>query len=121
MSVQVCLGKIDAWVMESDSATSFLETTFGTKLDIPDDDLALISECGCDEGTHWDNEECQSCGCDFSSHEDSYCPDREMEYFECEKFQFLKEFIVTGNYETTFRISKKIEQTKFTKFLDFIS
>ena len=120
MTIQVCLGGIDAWVIQQPQvAISFLEATFGKKMEIPDDDVELGShKCRCCIA-HSFCEPCLKCGVAYGHHNDIY---RRRECaFHCRVYQVLKQCRVKGTYETTFDITNVNEQTRLKKFIEFIS
>jgi len=68
-SVQVCLGEIETWLMESGSHINYLESTFGVKLEFPGENEILMKSCSCPEGTHPDSLLCCGCGKSFNTHD----------------------------------------------------
>ncbi len=123
MSIQVCLGAIDSWVIqEPQKNISFLEETFETKMEIPDNKVKLGRHyCECE--THDSNEICLRCGNRYGGHghqQHKRCPN-DNNYFACEHYQLLKQCDSKGKHETTFDLSKEKERTRLIKFLAFIA
>ena len=48
ISVQVCLGEIDQWLMESNNMLNFLNSTFGSALEIPGGSEISWKDCSCE-------------------------------------------------------------------------
>lgn len=132
-SVQVCLGKIDAWLMATSSSAEFLESTFGTKLNIPD-------ETAFNPKPPSPYDVCMNCGHTLSNHHikpygssfnvskplsDYECPDYSGQTFRNKSSdppsQVLKTFSMSGKVELTFDVAIESEQTKLKKFLEFAS
>ena len=123
MSIQVCLGEIDAWVIqEPQKNISFLEKTFETKMEIPDDKVTLgPHKCSC--YTHLPNEICLSCGKKYCDHLPwtKRCNDKSRyESFQCEYYQILKQCKNEGKHEANFNLTNEKERIRLTKFLEFI-
>ena len=125
MAIQVCLGGIDAWVIqEPQVAISFLETTFDTIMEIPDETIELKPhECKCGPNAHDYYERCLCCGEAYGNHFDTQrkCRKGGWAKFHCEVSQVLEQCKVNGKYETTFDITNVNEQTRLKKFMEFIS
>ena len=125
MTIQVCFGEIDAWVIqEPQVAISFLEATFDTKMEIPDDTVELRAhECKCGPNAHDYHERCLSCGKVYGDHFGTKRKCRESRHikFHCEVYQVLEQCKVNGKYETTFDVTNVNEQTRLKKFMEFIS
>jgi hypothetical protein len=126
MSIQVCLGEIDAWVIqETQENISFLEETFETNMEIPDDNVQLEPRwCSCRENHHPD-EICLNCGKKYCDHcVATYHPGRHCEsgdHYQCQYYQILKWCNGDGKIEITFDITNEKEKTKLTKFLEFMA
>jgi hypothetical protein len=121
MSIQVCLGEIDSWVIQEPQGNiSYLEETFEMKMEIPDNNVTLGRHyCKC--VTHDSNEICLKCGNRYGGHQQhKRCPPGNS-YFACEHYQLLKQCTSKGKYETTFDISEENERTRLNKFLAFIA
>jgi hypothetical protein len=120
MSIQVCLGGIDAWVIqEPQKNISFLEETFEKKMEMPDENVTLgRHRCGCE--THDSNEICLNCRERYCDHK-TYCPDRRYQVFECEWYQLLKQSDGKGKYESTFDLTNEKEKTKLKKLLELMA
>ncbi|KAL7448566.1 hypothetical protein ACHAWC_000730 [Mediolabrus comicus] len=128
MTIQVCLGEIDAWVIqETQNNINFLEETFKKKMEIPDDDQ-LGRNCICE--THDPNKHCLRCGINYGLHK-PYCPLSCLETnitspvllrrFQCEYYQVLKQCNSVGKFETTFNLTDEKERARLTKLLEFIA
>jgi hypothetical protein len=123
MSIQVCLGEIDAWVIQEPQGNiTFLEKTFETRMEIPDDKVTLgPHKCSC--YTHLPNEICLSCGkkyCDQLPWT-KRCNDKSRyESFQCEYYQILKQCKNEGKHEANFNLTNEKERIRLTKFLEFI-
>lgn len=133
MSVQVCLGAVEAWVMEPQKIIDFLEKTFGNKVDIPDD-INASHVCDCPEGTHGKYAKCLLCeghhhGRDGHTRTASgrfkcFRPNSSSSsYFHCNVpvAQVIKEIRnENGKHEASFNITEEKERKKLVKFLEFI-
>ncbi|KAL7454171.1 hypothetical protein ACHAWC_005805 [Mediolabrus comicus] len=125
MSIQVCLGAIDSWVIqEPQKNITFLEETFQMKMEIPDNNVTLGRDyCVCIR--HDPNEICLKCGNWYGGHttvgQHRRCPHPTNSYFTCEHYQLLKQCTSKGKHETTFDLSKENERTRLNKFLAFIA
>ncbi|KAL3792445.1 hypothetical protein HJC23_001563 [Cyclotella cryptica] len=143
ISVQICLGKIDEWIMEPNETLHFLETTFGN---VPRLHVKKLGEqhrsknttmflCHCPVGRHKDEDMCLKCKHTFRKHNIrmspefdgdvtcSYmCPHRQ-DYFHCNEVAavVLKECSSCGRHETKFSLLNEIERSKLKKFLDYIT
>lgn len=144
MNVQVCLGNIESWAMESYDNIDYLESTFGVKLEIPNYFDSMIRKCDCPPGTHPDHLKCSDCSIPFCQHGIGFsvypkqCPDRKSrsgyggsgvggsgfgtQFFHCKKFQVLKRCTnnVPGKIETTFTISSEDDRKRLQKLLEFM-
>jgi hypothetical protein len=123
MSIQVCLGGIDAWVIQEPQGNiTFLEKTFETRMEIPDDKVTLgPHKCSC--YTHLPNEICLSCGKKYCDHLPwtKRCNDKSRyESFQCEYYQILKQCNNEGKHEANFNLTNEKERVRLTKFLEFI-
>jgi hypothetical protein len=126
MSIQVCLGEIDAWVIqEPQKNISFLEETFKQEMEMPDDNVTLgRHQCRC--GTHLPNEICLKCGNQYGGHAVWHslrtCPSGLSNWvFECEYYQVLMQCNGNGKHEMTFNLNDEKEKTKLKKLLDLIA
>lgn len=129
MSVQVCLGEIEAWIMEPQRNVKYIEHTFGAQLVIPEEGEELINECHCSEGTHPDSLECLRCWCTFESHGSCNrvgtlryeCPSSSS-YFRCRKTHLLKKYTnAHGSVAAKFDMGKGFDQRKLEKLMEFMS
>jgi hypothetical protein len=124
MSIQVCLGEIDAWVIqEPQKNTTFLEETFEKKMEIPDNVTLERHNCNC-ETPHDPNEICLCCGKKFREHDarDKMCPNRYSYYrFQCQYYQVLMQCDGNGKHEMTFNLDSEKEKTKLKKLLELIA
>lgn len=124
MSIQVCLGEIDAWVIQESMETiNFLEETFEKKMEIPDDNVILgRHKCSCE--THDSNEICLCCTKKYCDHlyAEKQC-DRNHPYkcFQCEYYQLLKQCNSDGTFKTTFDITNDEGKAKLKKFLELMA
>jgi hypothetical protein len=128
MSIQVCLGEIDAWVIqEPQKNITFLEETFEKKMEMPDENVTLgRHKCECE--THDPNEICLSCGKKYCEHDVhnkiKMCPDplriTFSRLFHCRYFQVLKQCKSKGKHETTFNLADEKERARLTKLLEFM-
>ena len=122
MSIQVCLGEIDAWVIqEPQKNISFLEETFEKKMEMPDDDVTLgPHRCSCE--THDPYEICLSCGKNFCEHDNKRCPNADYwQYFQCKYYQLLMQCDGNGEHKMTFDLDNEKEKTKLKKLLELIA
>ena len=121
-SVQVCLGEIETWLMESGSHINYLESTFGVKLEFPGENEILTNYCSCPEGTHPDSLLCCGCGKSFNTHggSDHRCSTGYGHCFKCKKFNLLKSCSLPGTLEMKFDISKLHERKRLEKVLELM-
>jgi len=129
MSIQVCLGEIDSWVIqEPQKNISFLEDTFFKQMEMPDNNVTLgRHKCSCK--THDPNEICLSCGKKYCDHYDSShrCNERyhshsyRNKYFQCEYYQLLKLCNGNGEYKSTFDLTNEKERMRLRKFLEYMA
>jgi hypothetical protein len=131
MSIQVCLGEIDAWVIqETQENVTFLEETFAKKIEIPDDNIQLgPHECSCE--SHNPYELCLSCGLTFCNHNDydntRRCPNdmfgnRNYTRFQCQYHQVLKRcHSNAGKHEMSFHISDEQDKVRLKKLLELMA
>ncbi len=139
MSIQVCLGEIDAWVIqESKETITFLEETFKKKMEIPDEDVIIEPhQCKC-VTPHDPDEICLYCDKMYCDHYDSNhrCNERDYNsnysyefsnnefsnnYFRCEYYQLLKQCNSDGTFKTTFDITNEEGKAKLKKFLELMA
>ena len=123
MSIQVCLGEIDSWVIqEPQENITFLEETFEMKMEIPDYEVTLgPHKCSC--YTHDPNEICLRCGKKYCDHLPwtKRCNDENRyQSFRCEYYQILKQCNNEGKHEANFNLTNEKERIRLTKFLEFI-
>jgi hypothetical protein len=143
-SIQVCLGKIESWLLEPKSNIQFLEETFQNKLII-----IPTMPLGDDYAYPWQKDMrnfpdslpremntliCQRCNSFFEEHKHNYvregsgfkfqCPDI-LGFFkkwdnrpECQVLKCYSE--ESGKFEKTFTIAKASDQQKLKKFIDFM-
>ena len=52
MSVQVCLGEIETWIMEPKENINYLEATFDVKIEMPNVSEVLTKNCSCPSQEH---------------------------------------------------------------------
>ncbi|KAL9191269.1 hypothetical protein ACHAXT_000975 [Thalassiosira profunda] len=117
MSVQVCLGKIEGWVIEPQTVTNFLEESFGKKLECGEDEMTY---CECPEGSHCKDDLCGSCGIGFERHGRYYSYSSCA--FMCNGFKVLKECdTADGRHDMAFNVVKESERQRLTKFLEFLA
>jgi hypothetical protein len=131
MSIQVCLGEIDAWVIqESKETINFLEETFEKKIEIPDENVILEPhQCKCEK--HDPNEICLYCTKKYCDHYGSHhrCNERDYNfhsyetnnYFRCEYYQILKQCNSEGKIETTFEITNEQGKARLKKLLELMA
>ena len=129
-SIHVCLGGIEAWLVESNANIVFLEESFGTNLEIPNADDFLGQECACGPLTHMHSDLCLDCNREYGSHypqrylgvgvTELQCLSGHREAFKCKKIHILKSFNESGKFEKTFNIGKENDQIKLKKFLEFM-
>ena len=104
-AMQVALGQIDEWAMQTTSNLSFIEETFGKELVIPDDiDSNDLSN------------KCFYCNCRVSTY-----PSRSECSFEmCKTKETLTECTVSGKYDTVFYLSQDDERERLKRFMYFV-
>jgi len=136
-SIQVCLGKIESWLLEPKSNIQFLEETFGKKL------IIIRAVPLCDDYAHpcqkallheMNTWICQRCNSSFNAHKKYTYSKREGSVFkfQCQdklgffkrsdirpECQVLKCYKESGKFEKTFTIAKASDQQKLKKFIDF--
>ena len=120
MSIQVCLGTIDAWVIQEPlKNTSFLEETFEKKMEMPDDNVTVERHnCNC-KTPHDPNEICLYCVKKFCEHNNKRCPaPYDWQYFKCRYYQVLMQCDGNGKHEMTFDLDNEKEKTKLKKLLE---
>jgi hypothetical protein len=130
MSIQVCLGEIDAWVIqESKETINFLEETFEKVMEIPDEDVTLgPHQCNC-VSPHNPKEICLGCNKTFSDHHSSErrCNKErrtysyQNDYFRCQYYQLLKQCNSEGKIETTFDITNEQGKARLKKLLELMA
>ena len=125
MSIQVCLGEIDWWVIQEPlKNTSFLEETFEKKMETPDANVTLtIQKCSC-KTPHDPNEIClyYNCGKKFCEHNNKRCPaPYDWQSFKCRYYQVLMQCNGNGEHKMTFDLDNEKEKTKLKKLLELIA
>ncbi|KAL7543367.1 hypothetical protein ACHAWF_007376 [Thalassiosira exigua] len=124
ITVQICLRKIDMWVMEAQSNIDFLEEMFDIQMERPSSDSSDLEKvCSCPYGTHSDILQCLSCNKPFRKHPSSKrCRPNFSPTFRCKVFQLLK---LCDNpsvkIEATFDIATDKERMKLSKLLEFMA
>lgn len=136
MSIQVCLGSIEEWIMVPKENINYLESTFGESIaeTSPDYTDELEKDCDCPPGTHSDCLLCLRCKRSYSSHcqrcNEKTCHDWDTYYdyrdrvFRCKKFQVLKKCVnnsTLGKIESKFEIAKESDQKKLEMLLKFMA
>eukprot|EP00980_Cylindrotheca_fusiformis_P008446 scaffold1786_cov138-Cylindrotheca_fusiformis.AAC.4 len=127
--IQVCLGKIDEWLMLTQYEIEFIETTFGKRLERPG--IVAVADCIGKDHKHPFSEKCLRCPYPLGSHsaENYYCPNAPYAsysprhpVFQCatSATHVLKKCKVNGKFEASFNIAKDDQQEKLRKFLDFV-
>ena len=125
MSIQVCLGEIDAWVIqETQNNINFLEETFKEKMEIPDDNVQLgPRNCECER--HNPFEICLICDKTFCEHEmysNRRCPTGNYQRFQCQYYQVLKRCNNNvGKHEMSFHITNEQEKARLKKLLELMA
>ena len=125
--VQVCLGGIDSWLMDTTSNVAYLENTFGIKLDVRGSSTPWPTWCRC--GDHVASARCGTCNTSFSQHtiigESSLraCPKPHYyQHFFCNKsYKVLTDYFAEGKFETTFDISKESDRAQLNLMATFLS
>ena len=130
-SVQVCLREIETWLMEPGSNIQYIESKFGVKLELPEENEILTKSCTCPAGTHSGSLVCVQCKKELRNHIDSSsttlkkkcysCPYLH-DVFQCSKFNLLKEWNSTlpGSLELKFNIAKLHDRKKLDKVLELM-
>jgi hypothetical protein len=120
-SVQVCLGNIDSWLMETAHSIEYLETKFGAKVDPKlKKTYARPRWCKCADNTHTDI--CANCTKSFSAgqehciHRNNFCT-----FFCGRMYQNLADYTMRGRFEATFDISIEREREQLDRLHDFLS
>ena len=103
---QVCLGEVDAWVIQPSKNASFIDILFETKLDIPTDvdPFEKSNEC-----------------CYYKDSINLYSRYDYCSRSKCKKVIVLTECSVPGRYETVFDVALESEQARLQRFLYFVS
>ena len=110
--IQVCLGEVDCWLLDSEINTRFLETTFGKTLE------ASLS-----------NQPCMHCCAHFVMHQRAFYGEHDRQlcqggwdfYNYHRREEILMEYENPGRFEVVFYISQVTEQTRLIRLLDFMS
>eukprot|EP01082_Thalassiosira_pseudonana_P006051 g5514.t1 g5514 contig2:682325-683428(+) len=144
ISVQVCLGGIEEWILEPTTTTSFLESIFGDFMTYQGGQQCgkiTPERCSCAEGTHDKETKCLRCGFLFGGHKkdvqyDDFgelfgpvpcrtswtCPNSPKEYrFTCRRPVILKDYHVTGRFETKFNVAEEGQREKLKQFVAFLT
>jgi hypothetical protein len=124
--VQVRLGEIETWLMETASNMNYLESKFGMQIVMPENDVAM--ECQCPYGTHPDLQACRRCGKYFFKHYGMGCHPTETTFLRGRKFtcnrkpHLLKELTTTlpGKFDLKLNISKENDRKRLEKVLELI-
>jgi hypothetical protein len=149
-SIQVCLGKIESWLLEQKDNIQFLEKIFGTELELSPRYADFTTIPFTHDSARKVNEGffCLRCKNQFSSHIrtqtlsrirhrqgisdwdrkiETYkysCPDKIGYYVKVgqplNQMKILKECHDSGKFERTFTIANINEREKLLKFLEFI-
>ena len=138
MSIQVCLGEIEAWITQLECNMKYLESTFDVKIKIerPGKTEELTQVCKCPPETHPTHHMCQRtcCGRSIDNHEPStkncYNEYNHRSYrdtyhsygFMCKKMQTLKKCVtkMPVKIEMTCNISKEDDRQRLEKILEFM-
>lgn len=136
MSVQVCLGEIDNWLLSSNESFAVIKSMFGDDC-LQANDIIFNSTaenrgshpCKCHAGRHDPSELCTLCRNVLSDHRlraadgKHWCPRRQSS-FHCGNPTPLvlnTECSSPGKHEFKFNILDEGEREKLTKYMDFIS
>ena len=134
MSIQVCLGEIDEWLMKKSDSLLFLETMFGKVPRLDNEMFKKLREqrksiCKCPLGHHETSLKCLRCTVPFEKHKANLrtctfkCPGRSTDTsFHCSKLAsyVLKKYTSTGKHHIIFDISNECGREKLRKFFDFV-
>ena len=126
-SVQVCLGRIETWLMEKESNINYLESKFDVNIEFPEENEPLGSRvCSCPTGTHPDSLGCLRCGkqkCDHFGPGKMHCS-KTLNYkrFMCKKFNLLKKLTTAlpGTIDLDFYVSKENDRRRLEKVLELM-
>jgi hypothetical protein len=117
--------------MEPGSNIQYIESKFGVKLELPEENEILTKSCSCPAGTHSGSLVCVQCKKELRNHIDSSsttlkkkcysCPYLH-DVFQCSKFNLLKEWNSTlpGSLELKFNIAKLHDRKKLDKVLELM-
>ena len=131
-SVQVCLGRIETWLMEKETNINYLESRFDVIIEFPEENEPRVSRvCSCPTGTHPDSLGCMRCGkqkCDHFGPRETWCYEgkknrRFSDYrFSCTKFHLLKYWTTAlpGTIDLKFDISKENDRRRLEKVLELM-
>ena len=138
MAIQVSLGRMETWIMETRETIDYLENTFGDKIAMPYS--ILKRKCECPSGTHDSSAICLHCCRPLSEHKPertnsnshlyhspvSYpCPNVSFMtsgVFTCQEPQVLKEFQnLSVKIEAKYDISRDIDRKKLGKVLELVA
>lgn len=142
-TIQVCLGEVEDWLLDSQSNMEFLEATFGVKLEKGGEDAEVYMSNNSSafvDGTDrcLANEACVHCNSLFNWHQCVFMNgyyyrrclnppntttngDGLRRFYSYPRHQLLKECEFGGRVEAVFDISQASEQDRLIKLLDFIS
>jgi len=127
-SVQVCLGRIETWLMEKESNISYLESKFDVNIEFPEEDDPLKGRvCSCPTGTHPDSLGCLWCGkqkCDHFGPSETWCykDGKRNRRFRCKKFNLLNNWTTAlpGTIDLKFDVSKENDRRRLEKVLELM-
>jgi hypothetical protein len=146
--IQVFLGGIDGWLLQTNASADLLEEIFGTKLEFPEaKELYHYCDGQSCKIIHQGDSNCTRCNKPFSSHreaqedvstlsEDSPC--RRTGHFcmasvvvgrlrsgsfliRPPKAQILQEYPTPGEYKHIFHVNELTDQKRLKKFLEFVA
>lgn len=125
-SVQVCLGNIDSWLMETAHSIEYLETKFGAKVDPKRKINTRPRWCKCAD--HSSIDVCGNCAKSFAGHSFQsdgtyHCTNRNpfCTFFCNRMYQFLADYTMQGRFEATFDISRQCDREQLNRLHDFLS
>lgn len=116
MSIQVCLGEIDSWVIQEPQGNiTFLEESFNTKMEIPDDNVILEPhKCSC-KGSRlpmkFVSGVANNIAIIFRGRRGAMIKIAMSRLWQCNG---------NGKHEANFNLTIETEKIKLTKFLEFI-
>ena len=123
--VQVCLGKIDEWLMKSENNVSFLKTIFGVDANMIPMTTSQSTWCRCRDHHYY--EQCGNCGATFKNHTPDLdsarqCPHKYRNTIFCckQEFRVLAEFNMDERHEASFDINQGHERGRFLRFTEYL-